>query len=89
MRDLVELLTLLALAQMWNLLAGYAGLVSIGQQAFIGIGAYSLYVLGDKGDIHPFVAVALAGARLPQSPQPSSLLSPSACVVATSRSAPG
>ena len=61
MRDLVELLTLLALAQMWNLLAGYAGLVSIGQQAFIGIGAYSLYVLGDKGDVHPFAAVALAG----------------------------
>jgi branched-chain amino acid transport system permease protein len=61
MRDLVELLTLLALAQMWNLLAGYAGLVSIGQQAFIGIGAYSLFVLGDKGSIHPFFAVALAG----------------------------
>ncbi len=61
MRDLVELLTLLALAQMWNLLAGYAGLVSIGQQAFIGIGAYSLYVLGDRADIHPFAAVALAG----------------------------
>ena len=25
-----------SLAQMWNLLAGYAGLVSIGQQAFVG-----------------------------------------------------
>lgn len=60
-RDLVELFTLLALAQMWNLLAGYAGLVSIGQQAFIGIGAYSLYSLGDKADVHPLVAVALAG----------------------------
>lgn len=60
-RDLVELLTLLALAQMWNLLAGYAGLVSIGQQAFIGIGAYSLYSLGDKADVHPLVAVGLAG----------------------------
>jgi branched-chain amino acid transport system permease protein len=60
-RDLVEFFSLLALAQMWNLLAGYAGLVSIGQQAFIGIGAYSLYMLGDKGGVHPFVAVGLAG----------------------------
>jgi branched-chain amino acid transport system permease protein len=61
MRDFVEFFTLLALAQMWNLLAGYAGLVSIGQQAFIGIGAYSLYMLGDKGGVHAFGAVALAG----------------------------
>jgi branched-chain amino acid transport system permease protein len=59
-RRLVEFFTYLALAQMWNLLAGYAGLVSIGQQAFIGIGAYSLYMLGDNG-VHPFLAVALAG----------------------------
>lgn len=61
MRDFVEFFTLLALAQMWNLLAGYAGLVSIGQQAFIGIGAYSLYMVGDNGGVHPFAAVALAG----------------------------
>jgi len=60
-RNLVEFFSLLALAQMWNLLAGYAGLVSIGQQAFVGIGAYSLYALGDKGGVHPFLAVALAG----------------------------
>jgi branched-chain amino acid transport system permease protein len=60
-RDLVEFFCLLAFAQMWNLLAGYAGLVSIGQQAFIGIGAYGLYVLGDEAGLHPFVAVAVAG----------------------------
>jgi branched-chain amino acid transport system permease protein len=60
-RNLVEFFTLLALAQMWNLLAGYAGLVSIGQQAFVGIGAYSLYALGDKGGVHPFAAVGLSG----------------------------
>lgn len=61
MRDLVEFFCLLAFAQMWNLLAGYAGLVSIGQQAFIGIGAYGLYILGDEAGLHPFVAVAVAG----------------------------
>ena len=36
-----ELLMLLALASLWNLLAGYAGLVSVGQQAFVGFGAYA------------------------------------------------
>ncbi|MCL2392124.1 MAG: branched-chain amino acid ABC transporter permease [Oscillospiraceae bacterium] len=35
----------LALGQMWNLLAGYSGLVSLGHQAFIGIGAYTLAVV--------------------------------------------
>ncbi len=34
------LLILVLLAVMWNALAGYGGLVSIGQQAFIGLGAY-------------------------------------------------
>jgi branched-chain amino acid transport system permease protein len=61
LRDLVEFFTLLALGQMWNLLAGYAGLVSIGQQAFIGLGAYGLYLIADRGGVHPFAAVALAG----------------------------
>lgn len=61
MRSLVTFLTLLALAQMWNLLAGYAGLLSVGQQAFVGIGAYSLWVLADKMGVHPFLAVPLAG----------------------------
>lgn len=35
---LMEVLSFLALAQMWNLLAGYSGLISIGQQAFVGPG---------------------------------------------------
>ena len=34
----------LALAQMWNLLAGYSGLISLGQQAFVGLGGYTLAV---------------------------------------------
>jgi branched-chain amino acid transport system permease protein len=35
----------LSFAQMWNLLGGYSGLVSLGQQAFIGIGGYSIAML--------------------------------------------
>jgi branched-chain amino acid transport system permease protein len=57
---LINALTLLALAQMWNLLAGYAGLVSLGQQAYIGLGAYGLFVLADKAGLHPFLAVPVA-----------------------------
>ena len=34
----------MALGQFWNLLAGYAGLVSLGQQSFIGLGGYTLAV---------------------------------------------
>jgi len=43
---LLGLLSLLymSLGQMWNLLAGYAGLVSLGQQLFIGLGGYALAV---------------------------------------------
>ncbi len=61
MRMVVELITLLVLAQMWNLLAGYAGLVSIGQQAYVGLGAYALIVLADDLGVNPFLAVPLAG----------------------------
>jgi branched-chain amino acid transport system permease protein len=60
LHTLIDALTLLALAQMWNLLAGYAGLVSIGQQAYIGLGAYGLFILGDKAGINPFLAVLVA-----------------------------
>ena len=61
MRMLVEFITLLVLAQMWNLLAGYAGLVSIGQQAYVGLGGYALIVLADDLGLNPFLAVPLAG----------------------------
>jgi branched-chain amino acid transport system permease protein len=58
---LVRFLTLLCLAQMWNLLAGYAGLVSVGQQAFVGIGAYTLVYFGNERGLNIFLCVPLAG----------------------------
>ena len=61
MRNMVTLFTLLALAQMWNLLGGYAGLISVGQQAYIGLGAYGLWLLGDVIGLHPFIAVFASG----------------------------
>ena len=60
LRTMVTFFTLLALAQMWNLLGGYAGLISVGQQAYVGLGAYGLWLFGDILHIHPFIAVALA-----------------------------
>ncbi len=60
-RTMVTFFTLLALAQMWNLLGGYAGLISVGQQAYIGLGAYGLWLLGDVWHINPFASVILAG----------------------------
>lgn len=56
---LVDFFTLLIMASMWNLLAGYAGLVSVGQQAFIGLGAYFVLILADHGT-NPFVAIPIA-----------------------------
>ena len=60
MRLISEMAYYLALAQLWNLLAGYAGLVSVGQQAFVGIGAYTLFYLSSELDLHPLLALALA-----------------------------
>jgi len=56
---LVNLFILLALATMWNLLAGYAGLISVGQQAYIGVGAYTVFVLAGNG-LSPFLSIPLA-----------------------------
>ena len=39
MRDFVEIACYFIFAMMWNLLAGYGGMVSIGQQAWFGLGA--------------------------------------------------
>ncbi|HUN90947.1 MAG TPA: branched-chain amino acid ABC transporter permease [Burkholderiaceae bacterium] len=61
LRLVTEFLYLLALAQMWNLLAGYGGLLSVGQQAFVGLGAYSLVTLGLHGGLNVFAIVPLAG----------------------------
>jgi len=60
-RLLTEFLYTLALAQMWNLLAGYGGLLSVGQQAYVGLGGYTLVVLGLHAGLNPFVVVPLAG----------------------------
>lgn len=56
---LVNFFILLVLGMTWNLLAGYAGLVSVGQQAYIGIGAYAVLFLAQHG-VQPFTALPIA-----------------------------
>lgn len=54
-----SLLILVLIAAMWNALAGYGGLVSVGQQAFIGLGAYGTVWLAQHS-VKPFQAMVLA-----------------------------
>ena len=61
LRLLGEIFLYLALASLWNLLAGYAGLVSVGQQAYVGFGGYMLFALTMFAGLPPLLAIALAG----------------------------
>ena len=57
---LTALFIYVIMAAMWNALAGYGGLVSVGQQMFFGLGAYFTVRLAEA-DVDPFVAIAIAG----------------------------
>ena len=61
MHTMVQIFALLALAQMWNLLAGYAGLISIGQQVYVGLGSYALFVFANNHEFDLWLSVALGG----------------------------
>jgi ABC-type uncharacterized transport system permease subunit len=57
---LTEFFTVLVLVLVWNLLAGFADIVSVGQHAFVGVGAYAFYGLTVLAGINAFVAIPLA-----------------------------
>jgi branched-chain amino acid transport system permease protein len=61
LRLLGEMMIYLALASLWNLLAGYTGLVSVGQQAYVGLGVYIMVASTIYLGIHPYFAIPLAG----------------------------
>jgi branched-chain amino acid transport system permease protein len=61
-QDLIFVFTMLALAQLWNVLAGWGGLISVGQQAFVGLGAYALFAGVALLGLDPMLAIFLAGA---------------------------
>jgi branched-chain amino acid transport system permease protein len=58
-QQMTTLLILVIAAAMWNALAGFGGLVSVGQQAYIGLGAYGTIYLTQRG-VAPYPAMALA-----------------------------
>ena len=57
---LSEGLLMLAMAQLWNLLAGYTGLVSMGLQCFVGLGGYTTIFASNYFSISPYWALSLA-----------------------------
>jgi branched-chain amino acid transport system permease protein len=59
MREFVEISCYFIFAMTWNLLAGYGGMVSIGQQAFFGLGGYVMLILGNFYGVNPFVAIVI------------------------------
>lgn len=61
LRLLGQFMVYLALASLWNLLAGYTGLVSVGQQAYVGLGSYALMTMVMFAGFHPLIAVPFAG----------------------------
>jgi branched-chain amino acid transport system permease protein len=58
--NLIQLYFLVIMAMMWNALAGYGGLVSVGQQGFIGIGAYAAVFLSVQHSLNPYLSMLLA-----------------------------
>ena len=60
LQDLLLIFLLVAMAQCWNLLAGYAGLISVGQQAFVGLGGYALFAGVITFNLDPLLSVVVA-----------------------------
>lgn len=70
----VEFAYIVALAQLWNLLAGYAGLMSIGQQLFVGLGGYALYIGSIRFGLPAWAGLPLAGLVAALAAVPAALL---------------
>jgi branched-chain amino acid transport system permease protein len=57
---LTEFFIVLTLALMWNLLAGYADIISVGQQGFVGVGAYAFFGFTALAHLNVWLAIPLA-----------------------------
>ncbi|MBC2768940.1 branched-chain amino acid ABC transporter permease [Pusillimonas minor] len=60
LREFNQIACYFIFASMWNLLAGYGGMVSIGQQAFLGFSGYLMIIMANSLGVNPFVAVPIA-----------------------------
>lgn len=61
LRLITEIMFYLALASMWNLLAGYAGLISVGQHAYVGLGGYLMFSCVLFLGMNPLLSIPLSG----------------------------
>ena len=57
---LTEFYCMLVLAIMWNLVAGYADIATVGQHAFVGVGAYAFFGFAAIAELDPFLSIPLA-----------------------------
>jgi branched-chain amino acid transport system permease protein len=57
---LFEVLLMLAMAQLWNLLAGYTGMVSMGLQCFVGLGGYTTIFAANSLSVSPYWVLPIA-----------------------------
>ncbi len=58
---LTEFMSMLVLAIMWNLLAGYADIVTVGQHAYVGVGAYAFFAFTALMDLNSYLSIQLSG----------------------------
>jgi branched-chain amino acid transport system ATP-binding protein/branched-chain amino acid transport system permease protein len=58
---LILVFLLAIMASGWNIIAGFTGYVSLGQSAFLGIGAYTTALLSLRLDVSPLVLAPLGG----------------------------
>ena len=61
LNDVWSLAFAVILASAWNILGGFAGQVSLGYSAFLGIGAYTTVLLSLKG-VDPFLSLPIGAA---------------------------
>ncbi len=66
-----QALEYVALAQAWNLLAGYGGLVSLAPAASVGVGAYTAAVMADHLGLPTPLLIIAGGSRRRCSPSSS------------------
>ncbi len=58
---LIMTFLLAVLASGWNIIGGYAGYISLGHSAFIGVGAYTAGILANRWGVSPLVVAPLGG----------------------------
>jgi len=58
---LIQIFLLAVMAGSWNIISGYTGYISLGQSAFLGIGAYTVGILSMHVAVSPLLLAPLSG----------------------------